>query len=265
MSYPNLPFIADSAIAADAKPDLARLKGKSVVVTGGTSGIGEAITRAFVAAGAFVTIGDVADDRGAALVAELGPENAAFVHCDVLVWAEQVALFKTAIARAPARAVDIVCANAGIGMTDDLFPSEAEQADPDAEPVEPKLNTLRVNLLGMAYTAKLAMHYLPRQPKGDEANRERSFILTASMAGYLDQPGAPQYNSSKWGTRGLFRSFRNTMPSLGIRVGLIAPWYVRWAEPETYSGRRIQENKTADRLLLLCASLGSSARASYLS
>jgi len=43
----------------------------------------------------------------------------------------------------------------------------------------------------------------------------------------LDMPSQPQYNASKWAVRGLLRSLRNTMPAQGIRVGLIAPWFVK--------------------------------------
>ena len=50
--------------------------------------------------------------------------------------------------------------------------------------------------------------------------------MTASLAGYLDQPGSPQYNASKWGVRGLMRSLRRTCPQFGIRVNILAPWFI---------------------------------------
>lgn len=70
------------------------------------------------------------------------------------------------------------------------------------------------------YTVKLAVHYLSRNPEGSD----KCLIMTASLAGYLDQPGSPQYNSSKWGVRGVMRSLRRTMPGMGMRVNIIAPW-----------------------------------------
>lgn len=72
------------------------------------------------------------------------------------------------------------------------------------------------------YTAKLAIHYFNRNPEGSD----RCLIMTASLAGYLDQPGSPQYCSSKWGVRGIMRSLRRTMPGMGMRVNIIAPWFV---------------------------------------
>lgn len=57
--------------------------------------------------------GDVNENRGEALAAELGEMGAAFVRCDVLCWEDQLKLFKTALMKSPSRSVDIVVANAG--------------------------------------------------------------------------------------------------------------------------------------------------------
>lgn len=54
---PNTKFDKSVAISADATYDSRSLRGKSVIVTGGASGIGEAAMRGFVKAGAFVTFG----------------------------------------------------------------------------------------------------------------------------------------------------------------------------------------------------------------
>ncbi len=59
------------------------LRGRVAVVTGGASGIGEAIARAFAGQGCQVGILDIQAEAGAALAAELGPE-CCFVPCDLL-------------------------------------------------------------------------------------------------------------------------------------------------------------------------------------
>ena len=61
----------------------ARLDGRVAVVTGGASGIGRATVDRFVAEGARVVIGDLQDDAGSALAAELGVDRAVYRHCDV--------------------------------------------------------------------------------------------------------------------------------------------------------------------------------------
>jgi len=84
------------------------------------------------------------------------------------------------------------------------------------------LRIIEINLIGMAYTAKLALHYFRRQPVGP--SRDRCLIIKGSIAAYADQPGSPQYNISKWGARGLFRNLRRTAWRENIRVNLVAPW-----------------------------------------
>jgi NAD(P)-dependent dehydrogenase (short-subunit alcohol dehydrogenase family) len=127
-------------------------------------------------------------------------------------WSQQLEGFKKAAANSPSKSVDIVVANAGIAIQDDLY-----QLDEGDEPVEPKLKVLQVNIIGVAYTVKLARHYFN---KGD-ASRDKSLILKASLAGYLDLLGATQYNTSKFAVRGMFANLRHAPLS---RVNLLAPW-----------------------------------------
>lgn len=101
---------------------------------------------------------------------------------------------------------------------------EHEAVTDDGDPVEPDLTILKTNLLGVLLTTKLANFYFLKQPEGED--RDRCLIVTASLSGYIDHPGAPQYNASKWGIRGLMRSLRRTGPSKGIRINIIAPWFV---------------------------------------
>lgn len=183
----RLDFDKANAIQPGATFDAKKLAGRSVVITGGASGIGEATVRAFVAAGAFVTFGDIAVEDGQRLVSELGADKVAFASCDVLAWDQQLKLFKTAIEKAPSKSIDVVCANAGIAVDDDLLVGpERIAADPTADPTEPKLSTFKVNAIGVAYTAKLAGHYLASRTGGE--HKDRSLIITASLAGYLDMP-----------------------------------------------------------------------------
>ncbi|KXS95344.1 hypothetical protein AC578_5282 [Pseudocercospora eumusae] len=216
---PNREFTKAQVIPGDAGYDASQLQGKSVVLTGGASGLGEQFVRSFVQAGAYVTFGDLTEDRGQALADELGAAKAAFVPCDVTKWADQLRLFKTALQDSPSKTIDIVVANAGIFRDDDVF-LHAETDDGD--PIEPALDVVKVNFIGVMYTVKLALFYFPKQPEGED--RDRCIIMTGSLASYLDQSGSPQYNSSKWGVRGLMHSIRRTGPDNGIRINLVAPW-----------------------------------------
>jgi len=219
----NTEFTSEQAVDPKAGYDSSKLRGKSVLITGGAHGIGEVSVRAFVAAGAFVTFGDVAEKLGTDLAAELGPDKVAFVKCDVTVWKEQLNLFKTALDKSPSKGVDIVFANAGIGRADEVLSAKVDEETGD--PMEPNLLTAKVNMIGVMYTISLGLHYLARQPQGDD--RDRLLLITASMSGYGDHPGAIQYSGSKYATRGIMKALRGYVPQHGARINIIAPWFIR--------------------------------------
>ena len=75
---------------------MGRLEGKVVVITGGSSGIGNASVRLFVKEGAQVVFGDIQDDIGESLAEELG-SNAIYLHTDVRNEADIKALIDRAI------------------------------------------------------------------------------------------------------------------------------------------------------------------------
>ncbi|KAF4815064.1 5'-hydroxyaverantin dehydrogenase [Colletotrichum siamense] len=207
-------------------PDRTSVKGKSVIITGGANGMGEACVRAFVAAGAFVTFGDV-NLRGEIIEKELNAnaECSAFVKCDIRDWDQQKQLFETAKSRSPERSIDIVIANAGISRSsgDSLWNLE----DPNEQPTKPDLNIVNVNLMGSLYTWKLAVHYFRMQPDTEE--RDRCFIITGSMVGWIDSPGNWEYTATKYGLHGFMRTVRRSSWEQGIRITYVAPCWIRSA------------------------------------
>lgn len=202
--------------------DASKVQGKTVIITGGASGIGETSLRAFVAAGAFVVFGDISQERGDAIASELGQEKVVFVRGDVTDWSDQKRLFKTAAERSPSGCINIVFANAAIVKVVDSVLEDA--VEEDGEPVEPNIDVAEIGFRGALFTTKLAVHYFRRQlPKKD---KDHCLIITASVAGYWDHPWQPQYAMIKWGARGLFRAVRSSMPEDEMRVNIIAPWFV---------------------------------------
>jgi NAD(P)-dependent dehydrogenase (short-subunit alcohol dehydrogenase family) len=154
-------------------------------------------------------------------------------------------MFKAAAQGSPGKSCDIVIANAGISGPDPVFSVNGtfdherwnlsklrlrtyhHFGTDTEEPQEPNVNILMTNCIGATYTTNLAMHWLSRQPKTGPG--EKCVILTGSVASYLDQPGSPQYNVAKWGVRGLMRCLRRTSHQSGIRINMIAPWYVKFS------------------------------------
>jgi NAD(P)-dependent dehydrogenase (short-subunit alcohol dehydrogenase family) len=212
-------YKAGQAVDPASLTDKSVLKGKSVVVTGGASGLGLAYVKVFASAGAFVTFGDLNVSASEKIASDLG-QNVQFVKCDVTSWPDQVSLFKAAVSESPARSCDIVVANAGIARNDDVFAFDEDSE----EPTEPDLSIMKVNAIGPLYTAKLAMHYFNRQP--EDSSRDRCLIVKGSLAAYLDLPGSPQYNMSKAAMRSFVNCIRRTGWQKSIRVNLIAPWFI---------------------------------------
>ena len=200
--------------------DAANLDGKTAIVTGAASGIGEAYVRALVNAGAHAIIADINEDAGNKLQQELS-SSTTFAKCDVTSWASQLSVFKKAKEVSKTSRIDIVVANAGIGASDDII-SDDLSGD---EPKEPKMSTFDVNAVGVLLTTKLAL-WCFRKQNADGPRQDQCLVLQSSLAGYLDLSGAPQYTTSKFAVRGLMRSLRQTEQVHGIRVNLIAPWYI---------------------------------------
>ncbi|KAM4064962.1 short chain dehydrogenase [Hirsutella rhossiliensis] len=231
---------ARATIRQSAPVDVSRpyaasaLRGKTIVITGGARGLGAAMATAWAAHGAHVVVGDVDDAAGEALVAGLRAARrddaavAACVYrrCDVTDWAQQVALFEAAVATSPRGAVDVVVANAGVLLVDEGIRFE-EPVAADAGPgpgtlPRPSTAVLDVNVVGVAYTAHLALHHLARNPRPD-----RCLLLVGSFASIVPLPGQAQYTMSKHAVAGLFRSLRGTAAlRYGIRVNMVAPYYV---------------------------------------
>ena len=82
------------------------------VITGGASGIGLCTVRLFVKHGGRVVVADIQDELGASLCAELGQENASFVHCDVTDEADVAGAVDHSVARFGG--LDVMFNNAGI-------------------------------------------------------------------------------------------------------------------------------------------------------
>ena len=150
-----------------------------------------------------------------------------FVHTDVQKWASQISAFKAAIDHSPSKGIDIVVPTAGLTGLGFVDPND-EPASLDKDPPEPTFDAINVNLTGLFYTTKLASYYF--QLKGSDEKRPhggKSIILISSLAAYIELPWSADYQASKYGVRGLFKALRNNVPAMGIRMNLIAPWFVQ--------------------------------------
>src|SRR5215468_6381116 len=183
---------------------MARLKGKVALITGGSSGIGEATVRLFVEEGASVMVADIQDDRGKRLAGELG-SRAAYVHTDV----SQEAQVKAAVDETCRRfgKLDCIFNNAGYGGVGGKI--EAVSAEGfDA--------TIGVLLRGVFLGMKHAAPIMKRQGAG-------SIISTASVAGLQAGYGPHIYSAAKAAVIHLTRSVAMELGESGVRVNCICP------------------------------------------
>jgi NAD(P)-dependent dehydrogenase (short-subunit alcohol dehydrogenase family) len=188
------------------------IKGSSVLIVGGTGGLGEATVRRLHAAGAHVVVADVADDKGKALQDELGIR---YVHTD----ASDEDSINTAIAEAetlgPFRAsIDCHGGPAGGGRL--------VGKDGTPMPLESFTKTITSYLTWTFNVTRLAAAALARQEPLDE-NTRGVIINTASIAGYEGQIGQLPYAAAKGGVIGMNLVAARDLSPLGIRVMAIAP------------------------------------------
>ena len=249
------PPQSDVSIKKDHCTDLSGLKDKSVLITGGASGLGLATTRAFAAAGAYVTIADVqsAQDVGQKLMKEFKGHghHVTYAHCDTTNFASQTNAFKHAVQFAPSKSLDVVALFAGVTAEHGSIMDHLVDVKPSLEndPPPPPIQGLSVNLTGVYYSAYLALNYfrlpsLLSQP-GDvpSSSTDKSLIFINSLAGYVDFPLHTTYNVSKFGARGLFRSIRSETKQAGARCNMIVPWLVKTPMTEMLQHKFPKEGK----------------------
>lgn len=189
------------------------ITGAAALVTGGASGLGAATARALAAAGAAVTVVDLQEDRGEALVAELGG-GSRFVVADVTNADQVAAAVSLAAEDAPLR-VAVSCA--GIG-------SAARTIDRDGAPgdLTEFRRVVEVNLVGTFNVTSQAAARMATAPELDHG--ERGVIVnTASVAAFEGQVGQAAYSASKGGVVGMTLPIARDLARVGIRVCTIAP------------------------------------------
>lgn len=180
-----------------------RLDGKVAIVTGGSAGIGGAVTRAFAGAGCKVLIADIDEAASAAMVAELG-DAVLFSRCDVRSADDiQAAVDKAA---ASFGGLDIVVNNAGAGHGGGL----------EATTIEDWHRVIDTNLTAAFLMIKAALPHLKARPGA-------SVLNTSSVSGIRGDYGLFVYNATKAGLANMTRSLALDLAREGIRVNAVCP------------------------------------------
>lgn len=201
------------------------LKGKTVIVTGGSRGIGKAICLAFAKEGANVVV-NYSNTNPEIFVEELkalGVEALA-VKCDVSNFDETLELINET--KRVFGTIDVVVNNAGVTKDNLLMVMKEEEFD----------EVIDVNLKGTFNVMRHAIKVMLKQKSG-------SIINISSVSGVIGNPGQANYSASKAGVIGLTKATAKEVASRGITVNAVAPGFIKTDMTEVL-GESLKEKVT---------------------
>lgn len=190
-----------------------KIEGKTAIITGGASGLGEAAARLLAERGARVVLLDLNEERGIALAEELG-NNAVFIKTDIThPQAVQTAIDST---WEQFKRIDIVINCAGIA------PGMKIAGKKGPHTLEMFRKTMEVNVIGPFNVMRLAADKMLQNELNDEEGRG-VIINTASIAAFDGQTGQTAYAASKAALVGMTLPVARDLSGDGIRICTIAP------------------------------------------
>jgi NAD(P)-dependent dehydrogenase (short-subunit alcohol dehydrogenase family) len=234
---------------------MVRFEGKTVLITGGATGIGRATALAFAKEGASVMIGDI-DARAAETVSliETAGGKAAFLKTDVTDPAALEALVADCVARFGG--MDMAFNNAGV------LPEQRPLHEVTLDEWDLAIN---VDLKGVFLSMQAEIRHFLKMGKG-------AIVNTASVGGVIADPNMSAYVAAKHGVVGLTKAAAIEYAQSGIRVNAIGPGFVvtpmtqHWADSDDFraaffaqniSGRAAQPEEIAGTVLHLCSDAAS--------
>lgn len=190
-----------------------QLADRTVIVSGGASGLGGATTEAVIAGGGNAVILDINQERGAALADSLG-QQALFIRTDIT----DEAAVEAAVAAARTRfgAIHGVVCTAGIAVAERVLGRDGTQ------PLAHFARSIQINLVGTFNVVRVAAAAMAvNEP--NNAGERGIVVMTASVAAYDGQIGQAAYAASKGGVVGMTLPLAREFARVGIRVMTIAP------------------------------------------
>ncbi len=190
-----------------------KIAGKTAIVTGGASGLGEAAVERLHAAGANVVIADLNEEKGNALAAKLG-DKAIFCKCNVTSTDDVKATVQAAVDKFGA--LHILVNNAGMGSAGRTIGKDGPWN------IDWFKMVMDVNLIGAFDMLSNAAYAMDKNDPGDEG--EKGVIINvASVAAFDGQIGQAAYSASKGGVAAMTLPVARDLSRHLIRVNTIAP------------------------------------------
>ena len=214
------------------------IKNKVVIVTGASSGIGEATARAFARAGAKVVLAARRVDKLQTLAQEINSMNTGaqtlVIQADLSKLEDIQAMVAQTIEKF--KRIDILVNNAGFGRLDWLE---------NLDPIKDIQAQIDLNVLGVIQTTRQVLPVMMEQRSG-------SIINMCSMAGLVATPTYTVYAASKHAVHGFSEALRREVKPWGIDVSLIYPGGVV-TEFTQHAGIKRKTNARTPKSMLLTA------------
>jgi len=201
------------------------IQGKVVVITGASSGLGEATARFLSAQGASVVLGARRVDRIKSLADELTRRGgkALAVATDVTDSDQVKALVDSAVQKCGR--IDVMLNNAGLMPHSPLERLKIDDWN----------RTIDVNIKGVLYGIAAALPYMKQQKSGH-------IINVSSVAGHKVTPAGAVYAATKHAVRALSEGLRQEVKPYNIRTTVISPGAVATELPNSITERDVSEN-----------------------
>lgn len=183
-----------------------KLTGKTAVVTGASSGIGEATALALAGEGADLVVTARREDRLADLTSRIGKAGGRCLPLPLDVVQEEQVRQTAARVESEFGRVDILVNNAGVMLLGPI---------PGAN-TEDWRRMVNTNVLGLMYCTHAFLPLMERRKSGHIVN-------ISSVAGRTARAGAAVYNATKWAVGAFSEALRQEVYNLGIRVTIIEP------------------------------------------
>ena len=228
------------------------LKDKVVLVSGGASGIGEAIVEAFARQQTRVIFADIQDDAAEALVQRLAQEGSSdvrFMHCDLTDIPASQRMVTEILRNIPA--IDILVNNAGNDTRHSVEEVTSESWD----------RSMQVNLKHQFFLSQAVLPGMRAQQRG-------SIINMSSIAWMIPSTNLPIYVTAKAAIVGMTRTLAHEVGADGIRVNCVLPgailterqhrlWFTEEYQAEILHRQAIQRLIAPEEVAKLVLFLGS--------
>jgi len=188
------------------------------IVTGGASGLGEAVVRRVIELGGRATVLDMSDEHGKKIEEDF-KGKVVFVKTNVTKEADVQKAIEIAVQKFGTISGVINCA--GVGL-----PTRVISGRGQVHPLDNFNMVVQINLIGTFNVLRLAAAHMAKQPAGEGG--ERGVIINvASVAAFEGQIGQAAYSASKGGVVAMTLPIARELGALGIRVNTIAPGLFR--------------------------------------